>query len=84
MRQYGLTEERYLTLVEKQNGVCAICGLHPTGRSKGGKLHVDHCHNSRKTRGLLCGKCNTLLGLADEDPAILLVAIAYLKKWSDG
>ena len=42
------------------------------------KAFVDHCHDTKKVRGLLCAKCNTLLGMAKDDVSILQNAITYL------
>lgn len=57
--RYGLTQDQYKKLLKKQNGVCALCG----GRNGGKHLVVDHCHATNVVRGLLCGGCNTSLGL---------------------
>lgn len=69
---YGLTSEQYESLVVKQNGCCAICGTKPK------KLHVDHCHNSGRIRGLLCFHCNFVLGQAKDSKLTLQKAIEYL------
>ena len=72
---YGLTAEQHRWLVEQQNGVCAIC-KQPSRRA----LCVDHCHATRQVRGLLCDKCNTALGLLDDDAGRMLAAVAYLDR----
>jgi hypothetical protein len=41
---------------------------------------VDHCHTSGKTRGILCGKCNLMLGKAEDNIGYLKSAIKYLEK----
>jgi hypothetical protein len=68
-------------MVEQQAGLCAICGGQPNG--PGRRLHVDHCHMTGRRRALLCAKCNTMLGLADDVPERLESAATYLRKWSD-
>lgn len=75
LSRYGLTPERYAEMFAEQGGRCAICRTADPG-VKG--LAVDHCHTSGDVRGLLCGKCNTLLGLADEDPRIFIQAMHYV------
>ena len=75
LRRYGLTLEQYDTLFENQDGRCAICR-----KDAGPILHVDHCHNSKAVRGLLCGSCNRMLGMAKDDPEILRGAIRYLEE----
>lgn len=72
-RRYGLSAEQYAELVSEQNGCCAICG-------KPEKLVVDHCHNSKIVRGLLCNHCNSALGLLDERIDLLERAIEYLQR----
>jgi RNase P subunit RPR2 len=59
-------------------GRCEICGT--SDRQNGRLLAVDHCHDTGKLRGLLCSNCNTVLGLAKEQPAILLRAAEYLRE----
>lgn len=67
-------------MLEAQNHRCAICGGERTG--PGTRLHIDHCHKTGKVRGLLCSKCNTVIGLAGEDPVRLMNAALYLEKQS--
>lgn len=71
---YGLDYENYLNLLEKQNGVCAICEKD----NKNWNMAVDHCHETGKIRGLLCNTCNRAIGLFKDDPALLNKAIKYL------
>ncbi len=53
---------------------CAICRTDTPGR----QWFVDHCHTVNRVRGILCGHCNSVLGYAKDDPAILKSAIKYL------
>lgn len=71
--RYGITLDEYETMLQRQNGVCAIC--------KNGSLcylTVDHDHATGMVRGLLCKSCNTMLGLAGDSVLILKSAEAYL------
>lgn len=69
---YNIEPEQFDALIKQQNYKCKICGEITD------QLYVDHCHATEKVRGLLCQYCNTLLGLAKENPKILLGAIQYL------
>ncbi len=75
--KYGLNAEEYYSMFRKQNNKCAICGQN---FSDSNKAFVDHCHKTNKVRGLLCTRCNTLLGMARDNTSILENAITYLKK----
>lgn len=77
-RKYGITEEEYNDIFNKQNGCCAICGTHQSELSR--PLGVDHDHETGEIRGLLCYKCNTGLGMFRDNTKILEIAIGYLKK----
>ena len=61
-RVYGISLEQYNELLQKQNGVCALCCEPETVKQSGKRpnsLAVDHCHETSKIRGLLCKRCNT-------------------------
>ena len=60
--QYGLTEEDYWAMFERQGGVCCLCGREPSPKRK---LSVEHCHASGRVRGLVCITCNTALGVVE-------------------
>jgi hypothetical protein len=77
LKRYDLTIEDYEKLLEKQNGKCKICGVHHTELGK--KLVVDHAHDSKKVRGLLCYNCNFGLGHFKDSEKSLELAIVYLK-----
>lgn len=79
LRRYGLTYQEYRALIERQGGVCALCGQEWRGWGGKSGLHVDHCHQTGQVRGLLCGDCNTALGRFGDDPAILRRAADYLE-----
>jgi hypothetical protein len=87
LRTYGISPEEFATLIAEQDGKCAICREPPNGKANGRarsghlpSLHVDHDHDTGKIRGLLCGPCNTGLGLFRDEPRLLLAAIKYLQK----
>lgn len=74
---YGLTVEDYENLLDKQKGRCAICSTDdPGGRWK--TFAVDHCHETKKIRGLLCLFCNTALGKFKDSSELLRRAADYL------
>lgn len=81
LKVYGLTLEDYRSMIEAQDGKCAICrkDFQP------GKLtgpHVDHCHSTGEVRELLCRSCNSILGYADENPDTLVAAADYIRRHS--
>jgi len=78
--KYGLTWKEYLQMRKEQQGRCAICGVK-FGRSQNTKAHVDHDHKTNKVRKLLCGRCNRVLGLVNEDIKILENMIKYLEEF---
>lgn len=73
-KRFGITLEEYDVLLNIQNGVCAICG----NKCNRGRLAVDHCHKTGRIRGLLCRKCNAILGLMNDDLNWLNNAHKYL------
>jgi len=78
-----LREEIYKILIEKQNGLCAICKKPETRKHKDGwvyKLCIDHDHTTGEVRGLLCSNCNNGLGRFMDNVEFLLKAIKYLKE----
>lgn len=74
LKEYGLSKERYFKLVDAQASCCKLCGVHSANPFA---LHVDHCHESGRVRGLLCGKCNQGIGLLGHSPELLKKAALY-------
>lgn len=71
LTKYGLSLQQYNDLLAKQEEKCAIC--HATS-----PLVIDHCHETKAVRGLLCLNCNFALGFMRDNPEIALAAAAYL------
>ena len=70
---YGITEEQYNDLLEKQDNKCAAC-------SDTTPLVVDHCHNTGAIRGLLCRKCNTALGQLNDSKERVEGLLRYISQ----
>ena len=75
MRDYGLSVEQYNELLKDHDESCAIC-------SRRVPLCIDHDHKTGEVRGLLCGNCNSGIGMLGDDPRLLEKAIVYLSKQS--
>ena len=76
--RYGLTYEEYQAMYLKQNKRCPICeDEFELGGYKG--LYVDHCHITKKVRGLLCPKCNSAIGVLKDSKRNFENAMNYLK-----
>lgn len=73
LRNYGISGIEYSILLEKQKGVCFICG-----KRQKKSLAVDHCHKTGKIRGLLCDRCNRGLGFFKDSAENLLRASHYI------
>lgn len=75
-RVYNIPFEDYLTIAAYQNGKCDICKNFP---KKGRRLHVDHCHETGRIRGLLCDTCNLALGYFYDNPETMKEAARYIE-----
>lgn len=84
-KNYGIGLDAYDALLRRQGGVCAICANPETAVKRGKKLSlaVDHDHSTKAIRGLLCAKCNRMLGLAGDSFSVLSAAIDYLTRARD-
>ena len=69
--RYGITIEQYNEMHKAQGGKCGICSSDKPGRKGVKNFMVDHCHKTKKIRGLLCHTCNVLLGNMKDKPEIL-------------
>ena len=62
--RYGLNKNQQISLHESQNKKCLLCDIEIhmfTGTSFNSGV-VDHDHKTEKVRGLLCQRCNSILG----------------------
>lgn len=71
--KYGIEPEMFMALLYLQDRRCAICRVEFVRTP-----HIDHCHETGRVRGLLCGQCNTGLGMFEDSVARMNVAIKYL------
>lgn len=84
LSNYGMNARQFRDRLTKQGGRCATC---PTEHTDEEPLCVDHdhgcCPGQRKScgrcvRGLLCRRCNTALGMVNDDVDRLLSLVRYL------
>lgn len=72
---YGLNTSQYKELLSSQGYKCAGCLLPFNDATP----YVDHDHDTGAVRGLLHGKCNSVLGFCNDNPEILKALAHYLK-----
>lgn len=77
-RRYGITIDDYNKMFYLQEGKCAICNIHQSCFKRA--LSIDHNHQTGVVRGLLCQRCNVMLGYAKDNVCILQNAANYLNK----
>ena len=71
--KYRIDQDVYLRMMTEQSNRCAICKTIFIETP-----HIDHCHATMKVRGLLCFKCNNMLGLAKDSISAMHNAIRYI------
>lgn len=54
---------------------CHICGVKTNLRRR---FNVDHDHRTGRVRGVLCDRCNLVLGKIQDSPELLAKMINYL------
>src|SRR5262245_35170004 len=69
----GFTQEDWDSRFIEQDGLCAICRVNSA-------MAADHNHETGQKRGLLCRRCNTVLGHI-EGP-LYSCYLAYLQEWN--
>lgn len=77
-----MSESEYDALAQKQNYLCAVCH-EPNRIGRDGerrKLNVDHSHFTGSNRGLLCDRCNIVLGRLKDSQELLLRLLFYLRE----
>ena len=87
-KRMGVTQEWYEEKAASQGYVCEICGKDGLDGFRT-RLSIDHdhaCCSRNKTcencrRGLICNKCNLMLGSAKDIPEVLERAAEYLERW---
>jgi hypothetical protein len=70
--------DEYERLLVDQERACLICRRMGTNR-----LAIDHDHATGFHRGLLCRRCNYVLGLVNDDINLLLRMAAYVRAWDN-
>lgn len=76
---YDMKVSDWQELYIKQKGLCASCGEPPTPRG----LAVDHDHNTKKVRALLCIKCNAALGGLGDSPVKVAKLLQYILSFQE-
>lgn len=80
-RRYGMTLQDYDLMVVNQNNRCAICErIGPGGKHE--FFDVDHDHQTKKVRALLCHPCNMKIGWFRDDPVLMRKAADYIDSHS--
>ena len=74
MYRYSMSVDEYNAQYDAQGGCCLIC------KKNYKSLCVDHCHIQDIIRGLICRRCNVMLGMAGDSIDVLYSAIEYLLK----
>jgi len=79
--KYGITIEGRDALFQKQGGLCGCCGkeINTERHAKQNKACVDHCHDTKQIRGLLCHSCNMGIGKLGDNLEGLMKAVRYLE-----
>jgi hypothetical protein len=80
-RLYGISQQEYEELLDRQNHCCAICKRHESEFST--RLHVDHAHagiNKGYVRGLLCMFCNSRFLGRHHNAELFRAAADYLEQ----
>ena len=86
IRNFNITQAQYDALLAAQGGRCKITTCRTDKPGGMGAFHIDHDHNccpgkkccGKCIRGLLCSRCNNVLGRVLDSVPLLRGLIEYL------
>ncbi len=78
-RKYKVSAAWFDDQMAAQKSKCRICKKALLWTDKTNTPHVDHCHSTGMVRGILCNRCNSVLGLCEDSIALLQSSIRYLR-----
>ena len=76
--KYKLSPDDFQLLLQNQGNCCALC-KKPFSDEKGMDPVIDHCHATKRNRGILHRVCNMALGLLQEDAVTCRLAAEYIE-----
>jgi hypothetical protein len=80
--KYGILAATFAEMLLRQGGKCACCNINFVMEGiKADRPCVDHNHNTKEVRDLLCGRCNLAAGNVKDSSLKAEQLAAYLKKW---
>ncbi len=59
LKRTGIDASMYKRLLEIQEGKCPVCQCELAVN----RPHADHCHDTKRPRGILCSSCNQAEGM---------------------
>lgn len=59
-------------------GVCGICEIANPKHKR--KFTLDHDHETKRFRGIVCGFCNSAMGMAKDSPSILRLMADWIER----
>lgn len=86
LKAFNITQSDYDRMFQEQDGKCKVCGTTEPG-SNYTNFAIDHDHSccpgvsnscGQCIRGLLCSRCNMVLGLVADNKTLLHSLINYL------
>lgn len=82
-RYHGMKWSEYQRMLEAQHDKCAICRItlneYRERYERYGEFHLDHDHQTKVVRGLLCHNCNRAIGMFQDNPGLLRAAADYIE-----
>lgn len=69
----GISKAHFDSLMDRANHQCEACG-------KKKWLAVDHNHQTGITRGILCRRCNGVLGMMEDNAEAIQQLADYLRR----
>lgn len=88
-KDFKLAPGEYDALYQAQGGMCYTCGPWTGNRGLSRKLSVDHDHSccpkpptcGKCTRGLICSRCNSLIGELGDSAGHILARLERLREY---
>lgn len=76
-RKFRLSQPSYEGMLLEQELACKIC-RKSFDDLPSNQIHLDHNHRTNKVRGILCQRCNTLVGSIESNRHLLEKVEAYI------